>query len=85
MTDDTITAAEGVKGWNPITTAPKDGSEFLGWSKEMGHDLIVRERGEWVCEWGTPRNPTHWMALTVPTQENPVGLNIDPLTDALLP
>lgn len=55
--------------WQPIETAPKDGSEFLSWS----------ELSQWVTHWdekskiwksgeGYGLKPTHWMPLPEPPE-----------------
>jgi hypothetical protein len=60
--------SEQEKGWQPITTAPKDapilvydpatGVEQAQWGEHWG---VYEFRG-----WSGPLNPTHWMPLPEP-------------------
>jgi hypothetical protein len=63
-------------GWQPISSAPKNGARILTWGcihddgdVRMGETPAVsfsfwdRETGTWYCEeWGS-HQPTHWMPL----------------------
>jgi hypothetical protein len=60
-------------GWQPIESAPKDGSRFLGYSPyalEMGTAYWVtsqsRISGYWYGLCFTLTSPTHWMPLPNP-------------------
>lgn len=50
--------------WQPINTAPRDGSEFLAWIPSGYHDVVF-----WhvlADHWTTGEDrvyPTHWMPL----------------------
>ncbi len=35
-------------GWQPIETAPRDGTEILAWSEDSGHVVAWVCRGSWV-------------------------------------
>ncbi len=55
--------------WQPINTAPKDGTTILGYwcNGEMSPGSICD--GEWVPEWEQDQPwsmPTHWMPLPPP-------------------
>lgn len=60
--------------WQPIETAPKDGTRVLvnsHWMDATGKRLGVeiahwREEGYWQC---LERQPTHWMPLPDPPKE----------------
>lgn len=64
-----------VSVWQPIETAPKDGTQFLAWVGEGWNGrmpfVITSWRGYWVNEFGNGcavENfaPTHWMPLPPP-------------------
>lgn len=58
--------------WQPIETAPKDGTEFLVFCTDDGHSYICfcnyLAGGYWNpdAEVGGKLNPTHWMPLPKP-------------------
>jgi hypothetical protein len=66
--------------WQPIETAPKDGTKFLAyWPDHLGNgsDCVVTTWfGPWATgselvfqtafEWAHERNPTHWMPHAAP-------------------
>jgi hypothetical protein len=70
--------------WQPIKTAPKDGTEFLAYSKRCGKCDVVEwmpsvrdflpvqmdgEMGPLPYEFGYKRHDaTHWMPLPTPPQ-----------------
>ena len=68
--------------WQPIETAPRDGTGFLYYQKlPFGQKWIgsaVYHEGEFVhvqwngdeCDW-TTINPTHWMPLPAPPKADP--------------
>jgi hypothetical protein len=51
-------------GWQPIETAPKDGTEVLIWPREITGTAIY-SHGEWVDpnEEYAESHPTHWMPM----------------------
>lgn len=68
--------------WQPIETAPKDGTEILLYFR-FGHienGSFVKDRlgyGQWntfyrthcSSRWETPYEPSHWMPLPTPPKE----------------
>jgi len=62
--------------WQPIETAPKDGSEILLWHgrrniggwQEHHHDMRHPQRPCWVINGGYVVSPTLWMPLPEPPQ-----------------
>jgi len=52
--------------WQPIETAPKDGTEILGYLKD-GRRVAVRYSGCKFSKWTMPGvcglEPSHWMEL----------------------
>jgi hypothetical protein len=66
--DATIARLREAQAWQPIETAPKDGTEVLAW--RGGRRGIVRwhENSSYWDEWHRPTahcrvEPTHWMPL----------------------
>lgn len=62
-------------GWQPIETAPKDGTTVLTWTKGLTEDegAIMPMRWSstrgWCEYWGNhDLFPTHWMPLPEPPQ-----------------
>jgi hypothetical protein len=64
-----------VSEWQPIETAPRDGTLILGAEKNWRGELLVAEMawedGEWqlTLQWGDETNeaaPTHWMPRPAP-------------------
>lgn len=65
--------------WQPIETAPKDGTSFIAYTAEEGVDFFhwqdlspsdapVGWRDSFINVYreGDPRGPTHWMPLPPP-------------------
>lgn len=57
--------------WQPIETAPKDGTYILGYGEHdhRGHyiDAIHWWHDRWTIEWMSGfQRPTHWMPLPAP-------------------
>lgn len=49
--------------WQPIETAPKDGTDLLLWEPSLGQSVIAHSvNGEWPWFY----KPTHWMPLPDP-------------------
>ena len=67
---------EIVQGWKPIESAPRDGTEILGWEKSEGMAIIAYRpdmAGNTKYEWfnldhGTPYCPTHWRPRPAPPE-----------------
>lgn len=54
--------------WQPMETAPKDGTRFLAyraeWVESMGICFWSSDWQEWMCIGGSPfPDPTHWCLL----------------------
>lgn len=66
--------------WQPIKTAPKDGTAILGWSEEMEEVMSIvwvdDRGGSWrisscsSMELGSWGQPTHWMPLPAPPKDS---------------
>lgn len=74
---DTLLAA--IPRWRPIETAPRDGTEILGYEARLrigGLMSYEREsvgvtRGMWATtDGGYQRTPTHWMPLPAAPEES---------------
>lgn len=68
--------------WKPIETAPKDGTEILGWLKEGKWAVVSFKVTKSYCHWNrefrdsenwwkdnVTCTPTHWMPLPNPPKE----------------
>lgn len=69
---DLLAERERATGWQPIKTAPKDGSLFLSWSPATeGLSPLFS-----LCSWHPDagfcvdeiRSPSHWMPLLTPSE-----------------
>jgi hypothetical protein len=62
-------AAQPLALWQPIETAPKDGTKVLLWAQEKWHEGIF-EGGRWCKPEGYPfiEDPTHWAIPAEPPQ-----------------
>lgn len=60
-------AEQGAMEWQPIETAPKDGTVFLAWRKHATHPLMVRYEPsyDWFANYDGEHvyDLTHWMPL----------------------
>ena len=56
--------------WQPIETAPKDGTVFLAfWDKDGDTRYVCAKRGRRGGPIGLQRPPTHWMPLPEPPKD----------------
>ena len=56
--------------WQPIETAPKDGTEMLAfWNRSNVYGIASFDDGRWADETGEVSAPTHWMPLPEPPAE----------------
>lgn len=64
-------------GWQPIETAPKDGTYFLAFNAALEADSWADEERHMIVQWtgrgywrialdGQSAHPTHWMPLPPP-------------------
>ena len=71
---DTKSLGDGGSVWFPISTAPKDGTEVLGWSKRHGFHVgpvAPYKRPEMPKRDGGWFQPTHWMPLpSIPNNDS---------------
>lgn len=62
--------AEGT--WQPIATAPRDGTQLWGWDEERGSNPMIWIGAEWVITYDDATiRPTHWMPLPAPPATEP--------------
>ena len=60
--------------WQPIETAPRDGSQFLAWDGVCIENIKWRN-GMWQTSWAHDEKysmngaPTHWMPLPQPPED----------------
>lgn len=62
--------------WQPIETAPKDGTPILGfissyYRNKGGQSVILWMDGQWFDNLAFATEPTHWMPLPAPPKEQP--------------
>ena len=82
MANNLINPAEGI--WQPIETAPRDGTEVLAWcdfdslrcaiviSYEPNDENPKWPWWDWDCRGIHESVPTHWMPLPAPPEGNAV-------------
>ena len=67
LQDQLTKAEQGAMEWQPIETAPKDGTVFLAWRKHATHPLMVRYEPsyDWFANYDGEHvyDLTHWMPL----------------------
>lgn len=65
-----LAALKAENEWQPIETAPKDGTVFLAWRKHATHPLMVSYESlyDWFANYDSEPvyNLTHWMPLPKP-------------------
>lgn len=76
-------------GWEPIETAPRDGTSFLVC---VGNWMTVccwnKHRNDWCTNgpvyspYGADERPTHWQPLPAPPSDRPAPTPLDPETAA---
>jgi hypothetical protein len=57
--------------WQPIETAPRDGTEVLVFTREIGQMVVFFDAGLWreKANWlGLKNPPTYWMPLPKPPE-----------------
>ena len=73
---DRIEELEAKLAWQPIETAPKDGTEIIVGASLPWHgwrcDMVAwdKNRTMWWDNNGLPYQPTHWMSLPAPPSQN---------------
>ena len=60
--------------WQPIETAPRDGTEILVWRTRLQRACVAWWFGRWWDisgrdMWGDENQPTHWQPLPGPPKE----------------
>lgn len=58
--------SEATSGWMPIETAPKDGTQILGWTPYWADHVQNVWWYTGLGRWSTTMQPTHWMPLPDP-------------------
>jgi hypothetical protein len=57
-------------GWQPIESAPNDGTRIIAWHKNYDAPVTVQLYGDWwsvAYDLGPLKHqPTHWMPLPAP-------------------
>lgn len=58
--------------WQPIETAPKDGTDILLSGPHSNHGWVIKSARFWIGSWwsngnrGIGPDPSHWMPLPAP-------------------
>ena len=65
-----------LRAWQPIETAPKDGTPFTGWIQSYfrgkgGHAIVLWHGGDWWDEKGWKIEPACWQPLPTPPVNRP--------------
>jgi hypothetical protein len=56
-----------IREWQPIETAPKDGTQVWAWDAERGSNPALWVEGAWWITYDDAMiHPTHWMPLPDP-------------------
>ncbi len=67
-----LAACRAQQVWQPIETAPKDGTTIYIGVGHIGAEAHWNEKGSyWATSGGFIDHPTHWMPLPTPPQETP--------------
>lgn len=67
--------ADEIPGWQPIETAPRDGTWILArgmWARKRYTQAIrftAGNVGDWTSLYGATIRPTHWMPLPDPPKD----------------
>jgi hypothetical protein len=56
------------KMWQPIETAPRDGTAILAFERDPlgGMQVVTWERGRWLALYEYEQEPAYWMPLPTP-------------------
>ncbi len=70
-----VTALRGALEWQPIETAPKDGTRFIGLKPNRNVEVVHWSTKYRPSAWATDEEfylyPTHWMPLPAPPASGP--------------
>lgn len=77
--------------WQPIETAPKDGTHILAWDRTCIECIFFnKDVGKWVTTWDCDESyeflgmPTHWMPLPPPPESEQTPIKMKPQPEPLI-